>query len=200
MNTKHVSYLMSASLGLLILGLVGTAYIANGLLEKQAKTLYDLKLKKQVMDEEQKSLITAKKNVEKYNTLDKIARTIVPQDKDQAQAVREIVKLASESKIPLSSITFPTSSLGASTPTAASGGKNLTQLTPVVGVAGLYVMPITVTQAAGEAVSYNQFIEFLKRLEQNRRTAQISNIVLNPNPQNPSGVTFTLIVDRYIKP
>ncbi len=217
MTSKHVSYIMAGILSLLILAILGSAYVANGLLEKTSGRLVDLKLKSQVLQEEQTSLVKAKKDIEKYRELEKIAKTIVPQDKDQARAVREIVKIANESGISPSSITFPASNLGSNipgtaaasgapaagaAPTAAAGraASKLTQLTPVKGFAGLYVLQITITQDAASPVAYDQFISFLQGLENNRRTAQVSNIVLQPSPQDKNKLSFTLTVDEYIKP
>lgn len=209
MNTKTVSYIMTGVLGLLVLAIIGGAYMATSVLNKRAVALNELKLKSQVLEEEQTSLIKAKQDVKKYSSLEKIAKTIVPQDKDQAETIREIVKLAADSGITPTSITFPTSNLGATTtapktPSAAGvktpAATSLTQVTPVVGNPGLYVLPITITQDANSAVPYSQFISFLDRLEQNRRTAQVSSIVLQPSNTNRNMLSFTLTVDKYIKP
>lgn len=206
MNTKRVTYVMIAVLVLLILAVLGTTYIASGMLDKQADTLNELKLKNEVLAAERQSLVKAKKDVAKYGPLADIAKTIVPQDKDQAQAVREIVKLARDSGIAPSSITFPSSNLGtaaAAAPAAAGAttAKNdLSQLTPVKGNPGLYILQITISQDAGSPVPYDRFIGFLSRLEQNRRTAQVSNIVLQPVATDPGKLSFTLTVDQYIKP
>lgn len=212
MNSKRVFYVMCGVLGVLVLAILGTAYLASGMLESRAATLQGLKLKNRVLTEEQTGLIKAKKDIAKYSSLEKIAKTIVPQDKDQAQTVREIVKMANESGINPSSITFPASTLGALTagaaattgtaaPSPASGSRsNLTQLTPVKGMTGLYVLPITITQDSASPVPYARLVEFLNRLEQNRRTAQVSSIILQPSATNSDMLSFTLTVDEYIKP
>jgi hypothetical protein len=208
MNSKRVFYVMVAGLAILVLAIVGGAYIANTLLVRQAKTLSDLKLQSQVLDQEKTGLTSAKKDIAKYDDLEKIAKTIVPQDKDQAEVVREIVKLANDSGFKPSSITLPASTLGASKSSVAgtpgvpapAANSNLTQLTPVKGNPGLYILEITVTQDASSPVPYSQFIDFLSRLEQNRRTALVSSIVLQPSPTDRNMLSFTLTVDKYIKP
>lgn len=207
MNTKRVTYVMIGIVVLLIIAVVGSAYLANTMLSKQADTLSGLKLKNEVLAAEQQSLVKAKKDVEKYSPLADIAKTIVPQDKDQAQTVREIIKIAAESGIKPSSITFPTSSLGspatgAGTTSAAGAANksNLSQLTPVKSNPGLYNLQITISQDASAPVPYDRFITFLSRLEQNRRTAQVSNVVLQPSATNRNMLSFTLTLDQYIKP
>lgn len=202
MNSKKVFYGMIVIIVLLFFAIFGSAYLANTMLQKQAAVLLDLKLRSSVLDEEQINLVKAKKDIETYTSLEKIAKVIVPQDKDQARAVREIIKIAGDSGISPSSITFPVSTLGTRTAPAASGGAatGLSQLKPVKDIKGVYVMNITISQDAGNPVTYNQFIDFLSRLEQNRRTAQVSNIILQPSAADRNRLSFTITVDEFIKP
>jgi hypothetical protein len=81
-----------------------------------------------------------------------------------------------------------------------TANNNLTQLTPVKGITGVYDLKITVQQTENAAVPYSTFITFLEKLEQNRRTAQVSSISVTPSTKNPNLVAFTLIIDEYIKP
>jgi hypothetical protein len=207
MNSKRVYFLTLGLLGILIIGLIGGAYGVNSLLQAQSQKLVKLKSQSQVLVGQQTGLTKAKKQVQQYASLEKIAKTVVPQDKDQAEAVREIAKLATDSGIgQLSSVTFPASTLGGlpgastTTPAPASAGSKLTQLVPVVGINGVYQLQITITQASESRVPYSQFITFLGKLEQNRRTAQVSSISLQPDTKDPNMVAFTLIINEFIKP
>lgn len=211
MSTKRVYYIMLGLVGLLFLiALIGTLQV-NKLLKSKADTLVDLKLQSQVISNQQTGLQKAKKQVAQYSSFKETAKSIVPQDKDQAQAVREISKIATESGIPrLSSITFPLSTLGgasgataAPTTTAApaKNSKALTQLTPVKGISGgVYSLQITIQQTSEAAIPYSRFINFLERLEQNRRTAQVTSIILLPDTTRPNMVAFTLVINEFIKP
>jgi hypothetical protein len=185
------------------------------LLKKQSDKLMALKLENRVLDEQQAALTRANKDVVKYAELEKIAKSIVPQDKNQAQTVLELINIAKESGIPISSISFPTSTLGrTTTPPSASTGTtsgsaatttpapttpSVTQVTPVTGMAGVYQMEVTV-QSGSTPVSYNDFITFLSKLENNRRTAQVSNLTITPSPKDINKVTFTLGINVFIKP
>jgi hypothetical protein len=203
MNSKRMFYVMCGLLGIFVVAVAASAYLATGMLKQQATKLDDLKLSNEVLQHEQTSLIKAKKDIEKYRELDRIAKTIVPKDKDQALTVREIVKLASESGINPDSITFPTSTLGATAsgkPTTSSAGSNLTQLLPVKELPGVYIQQITVIQSSTNTVPYDRFIGFLGRLEQNRRTAQVSSIALQPLANDRNKLAFTLTLSEYIKP
>lgn len=208
MSTKRVYYVMLGLVGLLFFAvLVGTVQI-NGLLKSKARHLVDLKLQSQVISSQQTGLQKAKKQVAQYSGFEETAKSIVPQDKDQAQAVREISKLASDSGISrLSSITFPLSTLGGAAGTSSgtapktSSKGSLTQLTPVKGISsGVYSLQITIQQTSESTIPYSQFLNFLEKLEQNRRTAQVTSIILQPDNTHPNMVAFTLIINEFIKP
>lgn len=201
MRAKQLYLILLSSLALLFLAFVGVAYGANKILAGQASKLSTLRADSEVLSSTQTQLTKNKQDIIKYGELNEIAQSVVPQDKDQAEAVRQIVNLAAQSGIPkLSSIVFPTSTLGTGVSGKTVGNPNLTQLTPVPGISGVYQLQITVTQDNANLVNYSQFTTFLKKLEQNRRTAQVSSITVQPDAQNPSKVAFTLVINEFIKP
>lgn len=213
--SKRTYFVLMALINLLLLGLIVGAYQANSLLTSRAAKLTELKAKSQALDQEQISLIKSKKDVQTYSDLAKIARSVVPQDKDQAEAVREIVNIAAANNVSLSAITFPASTLGAgitsttgsgsTTPSptppkvTASTGK-LSQLLPVKNISGVYSLAINVQGDPNKPVRYNSFINFLSSLEHNRRTAQISAITLQPSNTSSNLLSFKLTLNEYIKP
>ncbi|MGH7233939.1 MAG: hypothetical protein ACREF7_00635, partial [Candidatus Saccharimonadales bacterium] len=166
--------------------------------------LVSLKAKQQALTQEKANLVTAKAEVKKYAELETIAQAVVPQDKDQAEAVREIVNLAQANGITLTTISFPSSTLGAttsstSTSTSSSASLSLSQLSAVKGIPGVYSLPIDIDDSnTSTAVSYASFYNFLTSLEQNRRTSLVTG--LNIQPQVSGLVTFSLNVNEYIKP
>lgn len=193
---------------LLGLGIFGAAYLGNSLLQKQANKLVGLKLDSKVAVEQESSLAQAKKDIAKYSELESEAKVIVPQDKDQAEAVKEIVKIASGSGIKLGSISFPTSTLGQKATKSSGSSKSssstakvpFTQVEKVTDIPGLYSMSITVQSSKDMPVTYNDLINFLNRLEQNRRTAQVTGVTITPDSKNPNNLSFSLIINLYIKP
>jgi hypothetical protein len=201
MKAKQLYFVLVAVLVLLLGGFFGVAYGSNKFMGSQAAKLSKLRADSAALDEQQVSLTKNKQDIAKYGDLNTIAETVVPQDKDQAEAVREIVNLAAQSGIPnLSSITFPSSDLGATTSGSKSSASDLTQLTPVKGMSGVYQLQITITQGGSGEVGYDQFLTFLDKLEQNRRTAQVSSINVQPDLSKPGQVSFTLVINEYIKP
>jgi len=213
MNSKRMHLILLALIGLLLVGLVAGAYGTNKVLVSQANHLISLKAKSKALDKEQTGLVIAKKQIAANADLNEIVSNIVPQDKDQAEGVREIVKIADDNGIVLGSITFPSSNLGtgavATTPGTASkpfstpgGTKNsaLSQLEPVKNIPGVYDLKIMVQGDPKSAVPYSQLLTFLSALEHNRRTAQVSTITIEPDKTNPKLITFSLTLDEYIKP
>jgi hypothetical protein len=201
MSSKRLFYGMLITIGLLIVGLIIGAYGANQLLQSQSKQLVSDKLQTSVLSQEQTQLLQAKRDIKKYQTLATITQAIVPQDKDQAEAVLQIVNIANSKGVALGSITFPSSSLGlGSGQSAKTSSLNLSQLTPVIGIPGVYDLQLIVASDSSNPVPYPSFINFLAALENNRRTALISDVSVQPNQKNRNSVSFTLTLDEYIKP
>lgn len=215
-SSKRLYLALIAVIALLIAGLIAGAYGANSLLTSQSARLDNLKANSLALDQEQLSLAGAKKQVKTYADLQKIAEAVVPEDKDQAEAVREIVNIAASNNINLAAINFPASTLGntgpagsgaTSTPPASASSSSgssskgkLSQLLPVKNIPGVYNLQITVQGDPNRPVQYSSFINFLSALEHNRRTAQISTITLQPSTTNPNLLNFTLTLNEYIKP
>jgi hypothetical protein len=201
MKAKQLYFVL---IGLLVLALgsfAAVAYGANKLMGNQANKLSTLRAKTIALNAQEVTLTKNKRDIVKYGDLNTVAQTIVPQDKDQAQAVREIVNIATQSGIAkLSSITFPTSTLGALAGPGAHTNPGLTQLVAVKGMAGVYSLQITITQTSDDEVTYDRFIAFLSKLEQNRRTAQVGSITIQPDTQDPNQVAFNLVINEFIKP
>jgi len=195
-------YVLFAAVIALGITVFGSAYIANIVLTNKTAALSKVKAQNQVVDDLQIALIKNKSDIKEYSELNKIAKSIVPQDKDQTQTVREIVKIADENGIPrLTSVTFPASTLGAvggNTSAVATGG--ITQVTPILGMTGVYALPITVTNGQNDQVTYSRFLTFLAGLENNRRTAQVTSIIITPDSANPNLISFSIVVNEYIKP
>lgn len=206
MTPKRVFFVMLAAVAVLLgLSAAGT-YTARKLIIAEGVKLTDLKLEKEVLDRQTEALIQAKQDISKYESLELIARSVVPQDKDQAKTVLELVTMAKASGIKITSVAFPDSLLGQISK-GGSGAKkgpstdpNLTQLTPLDNPKGVYSMDIRIETDQEDPISFNQLISFLSALENNRRTAQVTNISISPRPENRNLVTFSLTLTSYVKP
>ena len=206
MNAKKLFFGLVGILILLAIAVGGSVVYGNKFLTTQNEKLTSLKVESSNLELVQTSLTAAKKDIELYSPIEQIAKTVVPQEKDQARTVREIVKVADESGISIASVTFPSSSLGnATTPggatstSASAAAGSITQTQKVEGLTNVEKLPITVTSESSKPVAYNSFLLFLRKLEQNRRTAQVENINIQPDSNNRNYLTFTLVLNVYIK-
>lgn len=203
MTSKKYFYGLLGIFILLIALIIGGAVQGNMLLKKQSQKLTDLKVENAAVDMQQTALLQAKKDVEKYSSLENTLKSVVPQDKDQAKTVREIVQIAAQNNIPINSVTFENSTLG--DPKAATGGgaattqpkTTLSQVKPVEGINGLYVLPIQI-ESKGK-VSYPDFLKFLEALEKNRRTSHVDSINIKPEKTGKL-LDFSLTINAYVKP
>ncbi len=220
MNAKRAFYGLIIVSFLLCGLIISTAVLGNIVFKKQFEKLSQLKARNQVLEQQSLSLIKAKQDVEQYSELNDITKQIVPQDKDQASTVLEINRIAQESGIRLSSISFEPSTLGDSrpvTPTPSSNSegssstpeqaatspsvtsKALTQVQPVPGIPGVYSLGIIIQTDENDAVSYDRFLTFLEKLESNRRTAHVSRISITPE-NGGVDVTFSLTLNAFVRP
>lgn len=216
MSSKRAFIVMIALCCLSVGALGASVFFGNQLLQSHSQKLTDLKVETAVVDAQQTALTKAKKDIETYTTLNDIAKQIVPQDKDQARAVREIIALATQSGVPITGITFPASNLGQTpaktTPTEGDGSSSsgtdattpaappVSQVKPVDGITGVYQLELNVSTDTKQPITYAQLIDFLQRLEHNRRTAQITNLSIQPSATNRNLLTVTLQLTIYIKP
>lgn len=218
MNSKRVYFGMLGLIGLMVIGGIAAIVLGDNLLHKKANELVSLKLDNRVLDEQQVALISANKDIDKYAELENITKSIVPQDKDQAKTIREIVKIAEESGISIASLSFPSSNLGAAAPKPAnvnstdSGNKDasnkqaapaappVSQVKAVDGIQNVYQLEITLQSDTTNPVSFVNLTNFLTKLEQNRRTAQVAQINIQPKANDIHQLTFTLTINVFIKP
>lgn len=210
MNSRKTFFVMVSVTVLLIGVLLASVIVGLKYLGTQSEALLAAKLDQQSLTEQQAALIKAKDDLIKYADLQKITESIVPQDKDQAKSVREIVRFADESGVTLESISFDDSTLGQqpAAPSAPADGQpsatpapSLTQAKPVPNIPGVFSLPIII-QSTQNNNQFPNFLSFLEKLENNRRTAQVEKISITPG-ETPAGkkyINFTLTVNIFVKP
>lgn len=208
MTSKNVFFGLLAGITITVLGTGFVFMRGNQLLEKKSEELVELKAANEALETQSIELVTAKQEIERYSDLENITQSIVPQDKDQARAVAEIVTLAAQNGIALREINFPSSNLGTSPQASggqrgrSSGSRSSTpsQITPVDGIKGVYSLEVTIVPQ--NYVNYGQFIQFLASLEKNRRIAQVTKISIDPQTtdSNTPLVDFLLTINIFTKP
>lgn len=219
LDSKKIRIILLASLGLSVVVFLAVFILGMGALSNKSKQMVDLKVQSQTADTQLANLVKAKKQVQQYSYFKDVAKTVIPSDKDQAAAVVELNKNADASGIALQSITFPASSLGLTTSTTGQSAQDatsststksaLSQAKAVSGIPGLYSLELIITPQSGhdvpadKQVTFDKMIDFLNRIEGNRHTAQITDLVITSpvdSSTSNTGFTFVLTINIFIKP
>jgi hypothetical protein len=227
MNSQRFRYILLGALGLCVVVFMMLCVFGLSMLRSESDKMVQLKLQNRTADAQLANLNISKKEIEKYSYFKSIAATVIPNDKDQAKAVLDIFQLADQSGISIQSITFPSSNLGLRTVTpvtpsgststtpsssssaiaSGSSSKLISQAMPVTGIPGLYSIQLTITPETGpqvpaaKQVNYSKVLDFLRRIENNRRTAQITEINIQPvGSAGSKEINFSLTVNIFIKP
>lgn len=206
MNAKKFYYGMIALLCAMIAGAGAMIYFGSSFMQKSSVNLVNAKLESFTTEEKEKSYLQARKDLEKYKDLDELANKILPKNKDQAKAVSELYKIASESGIVIDKIQFPTSTLGqkaaatttsTAKDTAATAASPVTQAKAVEGLTSVLGIDIEVSSAKG--MKYSNMIKFLQKIELNRRSLQVKKISVTPDLSN-NVLDFNVTVTTFVKP
>lgn len=211
MNSKNLRLVMLAALAVSVMVFFGIIALGMSALNHESQNMVNLKAQGEALNNQLLNLEQTKKDVEKYSYFKEVAQTVIPKDKDQAKAVLDIFQFAQDAGIRIQSITFPTSNLGGSAASqdatkSSSVSAAITQAKPVTGIPGLYSLPLTITPQTANTlppsltVTYPKILKFLKSIENNRRTAQITSIVIQPPTSVGKSLSFTLTINIFIKP
>jgi hypothetical protein len=209
-NAKKFYYVLIGILTLLVITVGGSVYVGTSLMKKSSDKLVKIKLDNIGYDAEEQTYLQARKDLDKYASLNETMQKILPKSKDQAKAVKELYQLGDETNIVIDNIQFPTSTLGQKSTTATNpatsspGGtssKSLTQAKSVEGMPGVMGIDLSVSlqPASGTTISYDNMIKFLQKVENNRRSMQIKDITVNADTKS-GGVTFDLTLTIFVKP
>jgi len=216
LDSQHLRFVLLGLLGLAGVVFIGIMFLGLSMLSAKSQKMVNLKVQSSAVDNQLNSLALAKKQIKQYGYFKTVASEVIPNDKDQAAAVLQINQFASQAGFLLQTITFPASNLGGSSSASgqvsaqtASPASLLSQALPVSGINGLYSVQLTITPQtdvnlpADEQVTYSKLLDFLSLIENNQRTAQISQIVIKP-VYNGDGsfraFDFTLEINIFIRP
>ncbi len=105
--------------------------------------------------------------------------------------------MANESRVTIDKIQFPSSTLGASAASQAQALGGVTQAKPVEGLAS--VLGVDIEIVSGKNIHYNDMIQFLQKIESNRRSMQVKKIVVQPDLEK-NVLSFEVTVTIFVKP
>lgn len=208
MTAKRLYFILLASMGLLVVGAGAMVYFGYNFMSKSSDSLVNAKLENIAIEEQEINYAKARKDLEKYEDLGVLLRDVLPKEKDQALAVRELYNIGDETNISVDSIQFPASSLGQKPATTAGGttpttttNSTVTQAKAVEGLSGVLGIDVELTlkPKSGTSIPYDNMIQFLQKVELNRRSMQIKKITVTPDAKN-GGLTFNITLTIFVKP
>src|SRR5438105_12052724 len=107
LDSKKFRLVLIGLIGLSVIVFFALLYFGLSTLSQKSTKLADLKQQSQTADVQLENLKEIKKELAQYDYFKGIANTIIPNDKDQAQAVTDIFTIAKQSGFDIQGITFP---------------------------------------------------------------------------------------------
>ena len=191
MKNKRISLLLSLLLFLAISCSVGVLYVMHKYITKIDKSISELKSKDEAGVKQLADLNLAEQQVKKYQDFSSISTQVLPKTYNQTE-LNLIVNLAKQSGISLTSISV-SNGIATSLPGPCRA--------PLVAYADIKgVCSVTFRIQPSEAVSFDQFMNFITRLEQNRRKILISNLSLSPAGDKSNNLTFSAELNLFTRP
>lgn len=181
-------------LGVLALTLVVTAtgvYMTDKYLGEQAAIIGVLRAEDELSSLELINAQEIQNSLQEYSYIDVAANEILPDTKNQSEAILLINKIGTEVGVRTNKFLF----LGTDgKPTEKS------QTEPLAGAKGILVFPIQISFRG----TYSQVINWLKLAEQNQRKMQVSSLSIGiaeiDGTYNPNDLlTVTIGIDAYVE-
>ena len=228
MSPKKLYFALLATITFMIIGSFGLVWEASNWLSKRGQSTVNLKLDILGLEQKQKAGIRATNDLLKYKQDIANLESVIPTQKDQVDALSQLIKIGDENGVTFGSITFPSSELGnvvapkpvavttedtkatapALTPSTtpapqAAPKKTITQAKPVEGVPGLYEIQIALSDIAQKSTSkgltYEQLLSLLRSIEQNKRIMQMNTISITPQKSTTdSSILYLLTISLKI--
>mgnify|MGYP002623609749 CR=1 FL=1 len=189
-NPKRVFYILLSSLiGTILLGSAGY-YLLDRQLASKANSLSQTKADLQVLEQQVDIFEDAKEKIEEFTFIEELASEVLPEGKLQGEAIAELKDFIIKSSMRLESISFGSSGDEVNVDTSQ------TQL--LENVKGVRVLPTTVVLKSG--ATYANLLEFLQRIESNRRLMQVTSLDLVPLSENRNKFsTITVQLNIFLK-
>jgi hypothetical protein len=177
----------------LLLAAIGGAMVQGGkVLKTKSDETIQLKIENFRLDKTQREYLLAKQEVEKYKYYGEVADSVIPKDKELDRVTKELVQIGKDLSMPISSITYPASSLAATMP--KTGAASATQTKPAEGIPGLLAIDATIS--FDSPTTYENALRFIDRLGDNRRKLQISRVNLS---NSEKGVLLNIGITIFVK-
>lgn len=206
MTTKKAYFGLIAVLVAIIASIGGMMYFSRVFLKSNADKLVAAKLELYKVDETESAYRKNQGLLQNNKDTAEILAAIAPAEKDQARAVREITQMAAESGLSVKAVRFPGSDLVITKKSTTADQKTATtqsisQAKPVPGLNNVLGIAVEVelnNSNPNAAISTDQVLTFLQKLENNRRNMRVTSI--NFGSAVDEGKTLKVDTLLFIKP
>lgn len=188
-RAKKTFYILLAVNVLFLLGIAGVYVFASKFAKQKSTSIALAKADVETNDQLITSFKELERSLQKSAELEAIAKEVLPQDKNQSLALNEIQQFGQEVGITIKQVTF----------NAPAGAKNTgPTLTSPTSLKGVSVLSVTVRC---DKMEYEKLLEFLQKIEGNRRRMQVTSISLAPSSSTLGLLErVDLTMDIYLKP
>ncbi len=181
--------LLGTAIGLIAIG-GGVYYYFNSSLVTLNQEVGELLAEQEVIGLQIDVYEATEEQVEDLEFVEELANSVLPADKEQANVIAEIKQFVSEAGLQIEQLSFNTS--------ATTGtGLSLTQTEAVANLPGVRVLPATVVISQG--ARYEDALRLLRKIENNQRKMQVTEVSLSPIPGSNRLATITLKLNIYLR-
>lgn len=202
-NAKKMYFILIAVLVLMGVAIMSMLYLSRDYMASSEKELVAAKLEIIKLNATEEVYTENINNLKKYGNMADILKQVVPSEKDQAKAVRELNQIMVENGFKINTIAFQSSQLNKKTTVvknpdpAVVAAPSVSQAKPVKGLQGVMAMDVNVqiTSHDESPVTTNQILGMLHQIENNRRNMRVSSINFNAGEESVS-----IKLKLFIKP
>lgn len=189
-SPKQAFYGICASIFVVLAGTGLLMYWANNQLEARKAQINEKRLSSQELDNKILSAQSLRQQLEEKQEITSVTSDVLPSSKSQEDIVGELLAIAAKRGLSLESISFDG---GTATKSASP---ETSQAVAVKEIPGVYSLSI---QTAIET-DYENVLQFLEDVENNRRQFEVTTISISPTSSNPNTFTAQLTLVTYLQP
>lgn len=198
-SAKKVYYLLIVGFLVLTAGIFAMLYFSKNFLSAAEDELISAKLEIIKQEEIETTYRENINNLEKYSETASVLEEVIPKEKDQARAVREIDAIAKQNGMAINTLTFPSSDLNKTTASGGTAAPNtaVSQAKPVKGLNGVLGIEVNVElrSQSERPITTDQLLSMLRAIENNRRNMRVTSINFNAGDQ-----TVDIKLTIFVKP
>lgn len=200
-SPKKVYFLLIAIFFVVGASIAAMLYLSKNFLSVSEDELVEAKLEIAKQEETERIYRENINNLEEFSKVATILEEVIPQEKDQARAVREIDLIAKQNGLAINTLSFPSSDLNKPAPASGAAAQPInnavSQAKPIAGLPGVLGININIElrSSNNSSISTDQLLGMLRDLENNRRNMRVTSINFNAG-----GETVDMQIIIFIKP